>query len=448
MSSSFRTLTFLFVFSLFSAISWADPVAFQRAIELALSHSPTLAIAADDQVKAHEGYLEMRNGYLPTVYFGSGLAKTWGFPLSIEGSAPSIFNVNYQSYLINFAQRDYIRSAKSDWQAASRSREDRKRDVILDVAATYMELEKVSNQLKAAATQRGEARKLVAIVNDRVRAGVATQLDFTRARLVAARLTMKMANLTGTADALRDKLSQATGLPATSIETIAETIPKFPETTPEEDLSTKALTNNDAIAVAEEHAAAAAFRARGAHRAFYPQIDLVGTYGLFSTYNNYDQYFNHFQRNNAAVGVNIRVPFLNYVGRAQAAQADAEALKAKKQVEVVRNQVSAETLKLQRQVSQLAAAEEVAQLEYELALGQARAIQIRTQDAGGTGSGNGSAVQPVSLTASPSDLANAQLDAQEKYSSYLDTSFDYEKAQLQLLRQTGQLESWALPAKP
>jgi outer membrane protein TolC len=447
MSSITRVLTILFFFFVSSILSFADPVTFQQAIQLALSHSPTLAIATNDQVKAYEGYLETRNGYLPTLYFGSGLAKTWGFPLSIEGSAPSIFNVNYQSYLINFAQRDYMRSAKSAWSAANRSREDLRKDVILDVASTYLELEKVRNQIGSADTERNEANKLVIIVNQRVRAGLATQLDLTRARLVAARLTMRMANLTGTVDVLRDRLAQQTGLPARSIETIAESIPRFPETNPEEDLSKKAVSNSGAIAVAQDRAAAAAFLARGEHKTFLPEVDLVATYGLFTRYNNYDLYFNRFQNNNAAAGVNIRFPFLNYVARAHAAQADADAIKAKKQVEITRDQVSSETLRLQHQVAQLAAAQDVAQLEYELAEGEARAVRVKTEAAGGTGSAAAPGPQGAPLTASPSDLVNAELDAQEKYSSYLDSSFEYDKARLQLLRQTGELEAWALARK-
>ncbi len=446
MSSVPRVLILLFCF--FASIpSFADPLTFERAIQLALSHSPSLAIATDDQVKAYENYLETRNGYLPTLYFGSGLAKTWGFPLSIEGSAPSIFNVNYQSYLVNFAQRDYIRSAKSAWSAANRSREDLRKDVILDVASNYLELEKITNQISSASSQRDEANKLVTIVNQRMQAGLATQLDSTRARLVAARLTMKMANLSGAADALRDRLAQATGLPARSIETIAESVPKLPETNPEKDLSRQAVSNSGAIVVAQDRATAAAFLARGEHKSFLPEIDLVATYGLFTKYNNYDLYFNRFQRNNAAFGVNIRFPFLNYVAKAHAAAADAEAQKAKKQVDVTRDQVSAETLRLQHQVAQLAAAQEVAQLEYELAEGQARAVRVRAEAAGGAGSSATPVPEGAPLTASPGDLVNAELDAQEKYSSYLDFSFEYDKARLQLLRQTGELESWALPKK-
>src|SRR5690349_24661837 len=59
------------------------------------------------------------------------LGASYGFPLSLEGAAPSIFNVNFQGDLINLAQRNYIKAAKSDVdvtkaQNADRRNEDRK----------------------------------------------------------------------------------------------------------------------------------------------------------------------------------------------------------------------------------------------------------------------------------------------------------------------------------
>ena len=79
-----------------------------------------------------------------------------------------------------------------------------------------------------------------------------------------------------------------------------------------------------------------------------PSFDFAAQYALLSKFNNYDVYYNAFQRNNATIGVSIVFPFLNYSQRARANGADAEALKAKKQAEAVRNQVSEDTLKLQR----------------------------------------------------------------------------------------------------
>src|SRR5437016_8770626 len=75
----------------------AQELPFRRAIELALQHSGAMAMANADQLRARQGVQEARDVYIPQVTVGSGLAWTYGFPLSIEGSAPSIVNLNSQS---------------------------------------------------------------------------------------------------------------------------------------------------------------------------------------------------------------------------------------------------------------------------------------------------------------------------------------------------------------
>src|ERR1700752_2714459 len=86
----------------------ADPVSFRRAIDLAVTQSSPMAAASADQARALNAYQEARNLFLPQMVLGSGLAATYGFPLSIEGSAPSIISLNSQQYLLNFAQKEFI----------------------------------------------------------------------------------------------------------------------------------------------------------------------------------------------------------------------------------------------------------------------------------------------------------------------------------------------------
>ncbi|HEV2022549.1 MAG TPA: hypothetical protein VGQ94_08465 [Terriglobales bacterium] len=69
----------------------AEPLPFRRAIELAVQHSGGMVIAAADQTRAQQSYQEARSLFYPQMALGSGLATTWGFPLSIEGSAPALF---------------------------------------------------------------------------------------------------------------------------------------------------------------------------------------------------------------------------------------------------------------------------------------------------------------------------------------------------------------------
>ena len=89
-------------------------------MELALTHSTTTAAANADEQRVIASYREARNQYIPQLVVGSGLGKSWGFPLSLEGSAPSILNVNSQSTIFNPATRDFVRAAKTDWTQPQR----------------------------------------------------------------------------------------------------------------------------------------------------------------------------------------------------------------------------------------------------------------------------------------------------------------------------------------
>ncbi len=144
--------------------------------------------------------------------------------------------------------------------------------------------------------------------------------------------------------------------------------------------------------------------------------------------NNYDAYYKHFQPNNATVGVAIHLPFLNLAQHARVQEAQSDALKAKKQAEAARNQASEETLRLQRSVTQMQAARDVAELEYEIAQQNIEAVRTRME----------------SSTANLHDLDNAQAQASERFITLQDVTFELERSQVALMRATGELESWAL----
>ncbi len=416
---------------LIALVPWAraEKISFRQAVELALQRSAGMGMAVADQMRARQGYLEARNMYVPQVIFGSGLAKSWGVPMSIEGSAPSAFNVNSQSFLYNAAQREFLRAARKDWQAASLSAQDQRATTILETSLTYIQLTQAQNKLASAEGEVGLAERAVTISRERLQAGVSSQVDVTRASLNAARARMRLAEAQGNTDLLRKRLGQLTGLDERELTVDPTTIPLPPQISQQEDMSALALVNSPAVKASDEKAQAVELRAKGEHKQLYPAIDLVGSYGLFTKYNNYDLYFARFSRNNATFGVAIRFPFLNFAQRSHADAADAEALKAKKQAEAAREQVANDTLKLQRSVQQLAAARDVAQLEYELARANVDTVDAKVQ------AGN----------ATINEQEAARIDVTDKYAQLLDAEFQVDRARLQLLHATGELEKWALP---
>lgn len=421
---SVRALSILLLLVFVNSLAFSEPVPFKRAIEMAIRNSTPMVAAKADEQRVYAGLLEAKDQYIPQVYFGSGLAYSFGFPLG----EPSIFKVSSTSLLLNFAQREFVKAARSDVKAAGMNKEDKKNQVILETALDYSELDKTESSLSILKQQEQASIKFEQITTQRIQAGVDSAIEATRAKLSTARVRLKIAELNATADTLRTRLSQLTGIPAKEFDTVTESIPRLPDVSQDADLTTQAVNFSPAVKSAQNIADAKLFQARGEHKQLYPAVDLVGQYARFTKYNNYDLYYKTFRRNNGAIGVEIRVPFLNKGQKDHSEAAYADALRAHKDVDAVKEQVSTETIKLQRSVAQLSAARDVARLEYQLSQNNMEALQAKL-DAG---------------QATLRDQEQAQLDANDKYSALLDATYELEKAQMQLLKQTGDLETWAL----
>src|SRR6266850_370636 len=306
-----------FLFLIPAASAQNEPLPFRRAIELAVQHSSGLAAAIADRERAQHAVDEEKYQFIPQV--------------------------------------------------------------ILDAASSYVQLDSVSSAINVTKQQLESAERAKKLVSDRVREGVDPQVELTKAKLASARVRMRAADLQGSADVLRMHLASLTGLPAAQIITSTETIPALPQVKQQDDLATQSSESSPLVRAAAEQAVAKELKARGERKLRFPTVDLAGQYGLFTKYNNYDQYFNKFQRHNATFGVNIRFPLFNATGRAHAAASEAEAVKARKDAEVAKQQTSEGTLKLQRSVEQLSAAREVTKLEHQLARGDVEAVAARVE---------------------------------------------------------------------
>lgn len=406
----------------------AEPLPLKQAVELALKHSTGAASVDADFQHAYASYREAHNQYLPQLVVGSSLGETWGFPLSLEGSAPSIVNVTSQSALINPSLRDFIHAAKTEWQATRYQTQEQRSQIIQDTVLTYAELNKWQSLLPHLSEQMEEALKMEDVVSKRIQEGVDNPLLRNQARLVTARARLTVTQAHGSIDILVNRLSQLTGMPASSIEIVPDSIPALPETPLESDVVTKAQQSSFAVQSAQTHAVAMDFRARGEHRALWPSADFAAQYALLAKFNNWLQFYqkNSFQFNNASIGVVIRFPFLSPAQRSHAKAADVEAFKAHNEVKIAKNQVSEETLKLQKAVEQLAAAQQVADLEYQIAQSNFDATKVRL-DAG---------------TATLHDSEDARVQSVARYEALQNANFELERTHIALLRATGELENW------
>lgn len=410
-------------------VSTSGPITFRQAVDLALEHSGVMGIATVNQWRALKAYQEARNHYIPQLTVGSGLGYSYGFPLTLEGSAPSVVNFTSTQSLFNLSLQQFVRAAKIEWKAHSFDVKDKRNAVILDVALSYEQLNSLTAKVGALRQAQEAAEKAQFISEQRLKEGVDSQLDLKKSELVGARIRLRIAEAEGQQDVLREHLAKILGMNSSDISVTAEGIPELPLISQDDDYATRAVANSPAVQLAESKALAADANAKGEHRATLPFADFASQYAYLARFNNYDQYFLKYTPNNLAVGLNVRFPFMNSVQKAHAAQADADAIVAHKQADLTRNQVAEDTLKLQRSVRQLEAARDVAKLDWQVSQGELDAIGGRLQ----------------SGAANLRDQENAQLDMNDKYAYYLDSEFELARAELQLFRITGELENWAIP---
>jgi outer membrane protein TolC len=430
-----RSVTLAVVIALTSLSAVAappdEPLRFRTAVDLALQHSGIMAIATVNQWRSQKAYEEVRNHYLPQLTVGSGLGYSYGFPLTLEGSAPSVVNFTSTQSLFNLSLKQFVKAAKIDWNATSFDVQDKRAEVILDTALSYAQLVNLTGKLNTLAEARTAADKAESVTEQRVKEGIDSQLDLTKSQLAAARIRLRIADAQGQADVLRDHLAKATGLTVAEIQPDPESMPQLPLVSQEDDLAARAAVNSPAVKLAEQRAEAAAARAKGEHKATLPFADLASQYAYLARFNNYDQYFLKYSSNNLAAGLNIKFPFFNPVQKAHAAQADADAIVAHKEADLTKYKIGEDTLRLQRSLNQLQAARDVAKLEWQVSVGDLAGVQARMQ----TGNAN------------LRDAQLAQLDVNDKFAAYLDAEFELTRSELQLLRLTGELENWAIPAR-
>ena len=406
------------------------PIPFRNAVELALQHSGVMGIAAINQWRARKAYEEVRANYIPQITIGSGLGYSYGFPLTLEGSAPSVVNFNSVQSFFNLSLRQFMKAAKIDWHATSLDVQDKRDAVILDTALTYAQLAQLTGKVQALREAQTAAEKAQFVSEQRLQEGVDSKLEVTRSQLVTARIRLRIAEEQDQSDVLRQHLSNLLGLPADQIAVQPDSVPQMPAISQDDDLPARAVETSLAVKLAEQKVAAAQARANGEHKAaVMPTIDLASQYAYLAKFNNYDLYYKNYTANNFSGGLNLRIPIFNSVQKAKAQQADADALIAKKQADLTKDQVSEQTLKLQRSLRQLSAARDVAKLEWEVSQGDLEAVKGRVQ----TGNAN------------TRDQQNAELDTDDKHAAYFDAEFELSRAELQLLRLTGELENWAIP---
>jgi outer membrane protein TolC len=403
-------------------------ISLSTAVDLAEKSSPGVRTAVAKVQQAVAAVQETKDAYIPSFQIGTSPGYAYGFPLGY----PALFSASSQSLALSFSQPDYLRSARQALNAANLNLKDAQQQVALDVSLDYVELDHDLAEIVALDEEKSFAGSLVSIEHDRVQAGVDPRVSDLQVELTAAQIDEKRIHLQNDADEMRQKLAHLTGLPTDGLVTASNSIPAAPSFGANTPQGTS--DNSPGVSAAYANAKSKFYQAFGESRENYrPTVAFGAQYSLFSTIENYNQYFKNFQYNNAAIGVQVTFPLFDASKRAKARESAAEAAVALATADQSRDTVSEQTLLARRTLLELAAEQRVAQLQSELAQEQLKTIDAELT----TGPGSATA-QPVS----PIAAQKAHIDERQKYEDLLDTNFSLMKVELNLLRMTGQIDDW------
>ena len=404
----------------------AQGISFYAVVDLALRNSTQVRISAADVQHAEAGVMESVNAYKPSFSVGSSLGYSYGFPVG----QPSIYSVAANSLAYSFSQPDYIRSARAALVAAQLQLKDTRQQVILDTALDYIELSTIDQQMTALDQETGFVQKLVEIETERVDAGLDTKVELTQARLTGAQVALRRLHLVDQADLLRARLAHLTGLKAEDIISESQTIPGAPEIS-----EPVGIEDNSAIKAAYASAKSKLYTAFGDDRQDNRPTFAFGLeYNRYAKFNNYNEYYLRFQHNNFNVGVQINLPLFDATRKAKAKGSGAEAAHATAQAEQVRDQTNEQVLQLRKNIAELNAQEQVAELQNELSQDQLDAITTQLK----LGSPVEGAPGPL-----PKDEQGARIRERNQSVDLLQTRFQLVQARLSLLRTVGRIEDWA-----
>ncbi len=400
-------------------------------VELAQRNSSAVQLAEADVEKASARLEESHDVFIPSVSFGSGLPA---FPeVGFTGALPTLYDATIQSMAFSMPMIRYAQAARAGLTAAELSLKDAREQVTLDASRAYIELDTVDRELEAARQQEADARRLVAIEQQRTEAGVDPMLVLLQAQLTAAQLKLNRQHLETRAATLSKQLAGLTGLPAASITLDHASIPAIPAIAADD--PPRATPGLDSARMLAHSKAVAARGDR--ERRWMPEFSFGVLYDRNTTVlNNINDYYrSYLPANNFSSGFNIDLPIFNAGYRARARESAADALRAKIEAEQAQDQNNAQIAELTAELRELGTQAEIARLKARIAGEQLKSVQSQLQ----LGAGSGSSAQPQ---LSPTDEQKALINEQQKYEDALDAQLKLNEARLNLLRALGHMQDW------
>ena len=396
----------------------------RQAAEAALKQNPDVFLAHMEEDKARAAIRIAREPFVPRVTVGSGLAYSDGFPMSIEGSAPSVVQANAVATIFNRPQSFQVAQAREDARGAAINVTARRDEVAYRVTALYLEAERAA-RLGALARKAVESQQAVLeSVRAQVAEGRALPLAEKQAALGLARASQAAENLDDAQDSAETSLAIALGFSADDRVHPVERdrpLPALPES-PDQAVQS-ALDSSTELRQIQSQLMSKELERRGEKAGRLPRMDLVAQYGMLAQFNNYTEFFQRFQRNNIELGVSFQVPVFSPRVGAQLSETDADINHLRVELSSARSRIAAGIRESFREARKADTAANVARLDLEVARAQLDVVLAQMQEG----------------RAPLRQVEEARLAENARWIAFDDAQYAVEKARWNVLRVTGAL---------
>lgn len=421
-----RRLALLGILCAELAHSEVHSLTLEQALENATKHNPDVTLARLDQERAEAGVKVAQDPFRPKVYFGSGDAYIYGYPNSIDGSAPSLFQLQTRMSIYNRPQSYQMASARETARGLVFGAQSKTEDVAYQVADLFLTANQIHHQEDILANELPELQKITEVVGAAVKEGAELPLDLDGAQLNLAISRQQIETAQLDLDYYEMMLAIAVGYSATDrVQPLDSDFSALVVPPSQEAAADAALSNNKELRQMQSNVLTKQMDLRSFKAQRLPQVDLVAQYAFFLR-QNYVQYFPSakFQANNAELGASVKIPILvGPAAKGYAQQASIDMQKISIQMDQVRNRLLADTRRSYEQWQKAETLRKLSQLRLDYA--RKKVGVLLAQNAEGR--------TPLR------ELEQARLDESNAWISLYDAETQVARAKFAILRQTGGL---------
>ncbi len=402
------------------------PITLRQAIGIALEQNPDVLLARLNAEKAGYAAREARAPFSPQLVVGSGLAATSGIPQSVEGASPSIVRAVGRQFLYNREQSSRVKQARELAVAAEHVVASRQDEVAFRVASTYLDFERSWRRSRLLRDQAESLARVERVVAARVAEGRAIPLTERRARLDAAKADRALETEQAQARVFEATLRHELGLGRDSrLEPAPSDFVQIAKL-PESPLAARnlALDHNPELKKLDADLRANGYALRAEKGSLFPRIDLVTQYSLLGRFNNFEDFFNKFQRHNGQFGISVQVPvFGRRQAGARAGKVRVEARRLGVRRKAVESGLDLEITRLYEDWELAISSQALSHDELDFTR-EKLSVELARFDEG---------------LIAMEEIERARLEESRTWGAYYDSQYAVQKAKLNLLRQTGQL---------